>query len=155
MRVNVLSKYALIGIFAVVAYYVFLMDSYPSSVEFQGYTLGSKQDNNDTTEKKLDIFSYRDKTNHHLLLFAMKNDTEFTVSDLLDLYLKNFKSQGVKFKKSGGRYLGVKADEAIYITESKSFKGVIVYVEKGGLPMPNKPSDGANIYIDMEYFTFQ
>jgi len=147
-------KYAFICLFAVVVYFVFLKDSYPSVIEFQGYTLGSKEDNNNTVDKNLDIFSYRDKTNHHVMIFAIMNDSEFTPTDLSNQYLARFQYQGFKFQQDGARHLGVKTDEVIYITEAKNIDGIIIYVEKGGLPMPRRPGDGETIFSALERFSF-
>jgi len=147
-------KYALVGLFAVVAYFVVFKDSYPSKVEFRGHTLGSKEDNNNTVDKNLDIFSYRDKSNHHVLVFAIRNNSEFTLTDLSEQYLGRFQHQGYKFKRNGARHLGVKADEAIYMTEAKNIEGIIMYIEKGSSPIPRAPNDGANIFSDLENFSF-
>ncbi|VAW70780.1 hypothetical protein MNBD_GAMMA09-1175 [hydrothermal vent metagenome] len=147
-------KYAFAGLLIIGAYFVFFNGSYPGTVEFQNHSLSSKQDNNDTIDKDIDIFSYRDKSNHHILIFAVKNDSKASLTDLSGLYLGNFKRQGFTFQKYGKRHLGLKSDEAIYMTETQSFEGIIIYIEKGGSPMPQKVTDGADVFNDLESFSF-
>lgn len=145
-------KYIVFLLLGVVAYFAFVSDSYPSSIEFRGYSLGSKENNNDTVDKEFDIFSYRDSSNHHILMFGIRNNSRFTLEDLTKQYLANFQRQGFKFIDDGSRQLGVKGDEAIYITESKNMEAIVIYVEKGASPMPKEPDDGASVFSDLEYF---
>jgi hypothetical protein len=149
-----MKNYVVVAVIVAVLYVIFFKDPYPSTVEFNGYTLGSKEDNNDTVDKEFDIFSYRDNTNHHVLIFGVRNNSTFTVDDLTKQYVSNFQRQGYKFKEEGTRHLGIKGDEVIYITEAKNMEAIVMYVEKGGSPMPTSPSDGSSVFTDLEYFIF-
>jgi len=149
-----MKNYVIVAVIAAVLYVVFIKDPYPSTVEFNGYTLGSKEDNNDTVDKEFDIFSYRDSSNHHILMFAIRNNSTRTLDSLKELYIANFQRQGFKFKEDGERQLGLKGDEAIYVTETKNMEAIVMYVEKGSSSIPTSPSDGSSIYTDLEYFIF-
>lgn len=146
-------KYILFFIVLGAVYFLFLKDPYPKIVEFNGYTLSSRQDNNNTLKKNIDIFSYRDKSNHHVLLFGIA-DGDVTVSEISSHYVARFESQGVKFKRNNGRILGVKSDEVVYITEAKAINALIVYMEKGASPIPDKPNDAAILFNKLENYTF-
>jgi len=149
-----MKNYVIIAVIVAVVYVVFFKDPYPSTVEFNGHTLGSKEDNNDTVDKKFDIFSYRDSSNHHILMFGIRNNSTNTLDSLKELYIANFQRQGFKFKEDGERQLGIKKDEAIYVTEAKNMEAIVMYVEKGGSSIPTSPSDGSSVFTDLEYFIF-
>lgn len=147
-----MSKFLLVAIVIVASYFLIFKDSHPKTVEFNGNTLSSKTDNNNSQNNDLDIFSYSDKSNHHVLMFAITNDTSITLSDLSKQYLGRFEYQGYSFSKNGTRFLGRKSDEIIYMAESSNINALIVYVEKGASQSPRNPSDAVELFNELESF---
>jgi hypothetical protein len=147
-----MNKYVLVVIVFVASYFLIFKDSYPNAVEFNGHTLSSKEDNNNSRNKDLDIFSYSDKSNHHVLMFAITNDAAITLSDLSKQYLGRFEYQGYSFSKSGTNFIGRKSDEIIYMAESPNINALIVYIEKGASQSPRHPSDAAGLFNELENF---
>ena len=147
-------KYLFVAFVAALGYFMFFYDSYPSNFDFRENTFGVKEDQNNTLDKEFEIFSYKDKSNHHVLIFAIRNRSELTLDDLTKQYLGRFQYQGFKFKSDAARHVGVKGDEVIYMTILKNIEGVIIYIEKGGVSKPNNQSDVSVVFIDLENFTF-
>ena len=145
-----MNKYVLIVIVFVASYFLIFKDPYPKTVEFNGYSFSSKADNNNSRNKDLDIFSYRDKSNNRVLMFAITNDAAITFTDLSKQYLGRFEYQGATFTQDGTRYLGSKSDEVIYMTEASHINALIVYVEKGSL---QSPSDTDRLFSELENFS--
>jgi len=148
-----MKNYIVIALVAVIAYTVFFKDPYPSTVNFRGHTLGEKEDYNVHSDSRLNVFSYKDNTGHHVLIVGMRNESSITLDDISKQYLRLFQTQGVKFVQEGDRHLGVRDDEAIYIAEAKNMDAIVMYVEKGGSTMPEVPSDGSSVFTDLEFFT--
>lgn len=147
-----MNKYVLFGaVIVALICFMFFTDSYPSEIEFQGVILGSKEDVNDTVDKEVDLISYRDKPNHHILIFGIMNNSVRTLDSLTSLYLSNFKSQGFDFQSNGTRYLGTKKGESIYMTELNGIEGIVIYIEKSA--EDRSSSDEASIFTDLEYIS--
>ncbi|WP_075186662.1 hypothetical protein [Teredinibacter haidensis] len=147
-------KYILIAVVLVAGYFLFIKDSYPSDIYFQGIELSSKQDNNDSLNKEIDIFSYRDSSNHHVLLLALVNDSAtVTVEGITSQYLARFESQGLKFKKEGSRHLGLMSDTVMYIATAKNMNALIAYTVKGGGSSPRSVGEASAIFSDLENFS--
>lgn len=136
----------------VAGYFIFLNDPYPSKVVFDGVEMGSRQDNNDSLNKDIDVFSYRDKGNQRVLLVGMvKNSPMLSVDELTEIYLANFKSQGFTFKKKGNRYLGIKGDTAMHMTVAYPLNAFIAFTEKGG-DVPSSVSSASTVFAELENF---
>jgi len=138
-------KYILIGIAIVACYLVFIKGPYPSDIHFQGVLLGSKQGNNDSLNKEIDMFSYRDSTNHHVLLFAILNGSSIvTLPVITNQYIDRFRSQGFKIQQDESRYKRVQSDTVMYITLAKKLNAFIAYTTKGG-GIPRSINDASEI----------
>jgi len=149
-----MAKYIVIGVVLVMGYFLFIKDPYPSDIYFQGVQLGSKQDNNNSLNKNVDIFSYRDSTNNHVLLLALVNDSpSVTVEGITSQYIARFESQGLKFQQEGSRYLGVMSDIVMYVAVAKNMNAFIAYTEKGGGSTPRSVNEASDIFSDLENFS--
>ena len=144
----------IVGIIGAALFFLFNADPYPDEVYFQGVTLSSKQDINNTVDKEYDILSYRDDTNHHVLIFGIRNNSIRTLEEFTQLYLSNFERQGYVFEGDGVRNLGVKKDEVIHITQADAIQGVIIYIKKEDKPVNVSLNDQAAIFDLMEGFSF-
>jgi len=152
-------KYVLIALFAIVIAgsvggYYYTKEPYPSVVEFRGHILDSRKDNNNSTDKELKIFSYRDKTTTHLLMFAVRNESPISLSDLALQYLGRFQYQGYTFVDKGSRKHGVRNNERLYMAEAKSFDGLIVYIEQSSGAVTQSEEELESILSDVENFKF-
>ena len=150
-----MNKLLLIAGLAVAAaiYFVFIGDPYPSRIVFQDIEFDSKDDINDTVDQKYDIISYRDKSNHHVLVFGIRNDSIRTLEELTKLYLLNFKNQGFRFEGQGLRHFGAKGDEAIYMTRMAAIDGVVIYIRKGAT-RDDEQGVRASVFGNLESITF-
>lgn len=149
-----MAKYAFVVVVIIAAYFAFFNDPYPKSIVFNGVELGSRQDNNNSLQKDVAIFSYRDKTNRHVLLFAFLNETSaVTIQGLSAQYLQRFKEQGLAFKQGGSRFLGTKEGISMYMTEAKKLNALIVYTQMGG-STPASISDASGMFSELENYSF-
>ena len=148
-----MAKYGIILALAAVGYFVFIYDPYPSTVFFQGIELGNKTDQNNSLHDDIDIFTYRDKTNHHILMLALpKNSPTVTIDGLTELYLGRLESQGIKFKQMGRRYTGRRDNTFLYMARANLIDAVIIYTEAKTANAP--ASDKEAIFTELENFSF-
>jgi predicted membrane protein len=150
-------KFAFIVIAIVAGYVFFYKDAYPDSTVFRGRVLESKKYHNNSQNKKIDVFSYRDSSNQHVLLFAVLGDPEVKIGGTKNQYLGNFERQGFIFQHDGKRFFGRHADTAIYMTATKIEKkdSVIVYTEKGVVPLPDTLNDADLLFSELEHFSLR
>ncbi len=148
------AKYLIAIVLLIAAYFVFFANDLPSEIEYRGQTPGPRERVKNNSSRNFDIFSYRDKTNHHVLLFVMAKDESATAQQLLDFYVSNFKEQGFAFKEKDGRHLGTKGDEVIYMTRATQIDSAVAYIEKAPGRMPAGFRDASEIFSDLERFSF-
>ena len=146
-------KYILAALVTASVYFLFLSEPYPNSLDFRGITFASKVNNNNSQDKGIDIFRYSDKSGDHVFMFAIMNDTSTSLKGLSDHYLKLFKGQGYKFKQEDSRYIGINADNIIYLTRSKSFEGLAMFATTVDPLDSNGRSNDDTIFMDLEFFT--
>lgn len=103
---------------------------HPDTIEFMGHTLSSPQNNNNSKEDDLDILSYRDPSNHRILLLAERNGSKVSIEHLLQQYVGRFRFQGFEFTEQDNRWIGQRKNERLYATPSVAFDGIVIYVEK-------------------------
>lgn len=147
-----MNKYIVVAIIAVAAYFFLIKDPYPETITFQGHSLGSKENINDTLND-LDIFKYKDSSNNHNFMLAISNDKAVTLSDLSEIYINVFERQGFKFKKKDNRHLGINDDTVIYLAESKYISGITVYIAKADASAPTRIGSANDIFFDLESFS--
>lgn len=148
--------YKIIGVVALVAfgYFMFFNSSYPDKISFQGNVLSNKQDNNNSLNKEIDVFSYSDASRHHNMMFAILNDSEITVARTLHQYKGRFKHQGFRFTNEGNRYLGKRNDERLYISSLKNLRGIVAYIAKADADSPDFIADADMLFLDLESYRF-
>ena len=136
------------------AYFIFFAGNPPSEFVFQGHTLGSREETENNSNKDFRIFSYKDSSANHMLLLLMPEDDSVTADELIAFYAGNFKAQGFRFSTDGTRQLGLRDDEAIYLTIAANLESAIAYIEKDAKPAPSKPDDADSLFLALERFTF-
>lgn len=112
------------------------LDPLPQKIDFQGTTLAEREDNNDSLNKEIDVFSYRNPNNTKVLTIASVNNSDISLADFRQRYLSNFERQGINFKQQGNRYLGSKANTQLYITENYMLGALLIYAEQSNNGMP-------------------
>ncbi len=148
-------KYILAAVVAGTAYFLFFSEPYPNSFEFRGITFGSKENENNSEDKGVDIYRYSDKSGDYVFMFAILNDTSATANGVSNQYLNVFKQQGYKFKREGNRYIGSKANDLIYMTQAKKFEGLVVLAKTKESSDLGRPSDADDIFADLEKFSIE
>lgn len=150
-----MKKLLLVGTIVIAAiYFLFLADPYPKKIEFQEVLLEFREDINNTLDKEFDIFNYRNISNHHIMIFGIRNNSVRTLKDFSNLYVTNFKRQGFNFNSGGSNHLGTKGDEAIYMTELKNIEGVVIYLKKSVNPKHRSTSDAESVFAELQYISF-
>ena len=149
------AKYLIAIVLLAALYFVFFATELPDEIEYRGQTLGPREKVANNSTRNFDIYSYRDKTNHHVLLFVMVKDDSATAQQLLEFYVGNFERQGFDFRADDGRYLGTKDDEVIYMTKAMQIDSAVAYVEKAPSRMPTGFRDASDIFSDLERFSFE
>ena len=139
----------------VAVYFIFFANSLPREIEFQGHTLGPREKIENNTNRNFDIYSYRDRTNHHVMLFVMAKDESATAQQLLEFYISNFEAQGFNFRNQDNRFLGTKGDEVIYMTKAPKIDSAIAYIEKGPDSVPSSLSGTSSVFSDLENYSFE
>ncbi len=135
-------------------YFVFFASDLPKEIEYRGQTLGPRERVENNSNREFDIFSYSDRTNHHVLLFVMAKDESATSQQLLDFYIANFKGQGFNFRKKDGRHFGVKGDEVIYMTRATQIDSAIAYIAKADDTLPKSLRAADDLFSELERFEF-
>ncbi len=135
-------------------YFAFFAKGLPREVEFRGQSLGPRQEVTNNSIKNFDIYQYRDRTNHHVLLFVMAKDESASAQQLLEFYIANFKAQGYRFRKKDERYLGTKGDEVIYMTRAPQIDSAIAYIVKAPDPFPDGFRDAGSVFTELESWAF-
>jgi hypothetical protein len=146
---NNFAKLALLIVAAIVAYFLFFADSFPSEIEYRGNTLGIKQEVENNSAKKFKILTYSDKTNYHILLILIPEEESVTTQELLEFYVRRFEGQGYKYRKDGNMHLGLKGDEVIYMTIAAKMNAAVAYIEKAPESLPGKPSDANDVFSSL------
>lgn len=147
-----MNKYVIVAIIAVTAYFFLIHDPYPETIIFQGHSLSSKENINDTLND-LDIFKYKDSANNHNFMLAVSNDEAITLGDLSSIYINIFERQGFRFKKKDNRRIGIKDDTVIYVAESKNIGGVTIYIAKSDSSASTNIESADDIFFDLESFS--
>lgn len=135
--------------------YSYQPSSFPREIVFLGHTLSSWQNNNNSQEKELDIISYRSQTQQRVLLFAKRNNSKVSTDHLLQQYLGRFQFQGFTFTEDEKRRLGQRQDERLYLTASKTFDGIVVYIEKGANKHSSATNNLTKTFSAMEKYDFR
>ena len=135
-------------------YFIFFANSPPSEISFQGHILGPREETENNSNKDFRIFSYKDRSANHMLLLLMPEDDSVTADELIAFYAGNFETQGFSFSIDGTRQLGLRDDEAIYLTTAANLGSAIAYIEKGGESAPRKPDDADSLFLALERFSF-
>ena len=135
-------------------YFIVFDNNPPKEIEFQGHTLGPREETENNSIKDFRIFNYKDRSGNHMLLLLMLEDDSATLNELLAVYVSIFKAQGYEFRTDGVRHLGLKGDEAIYLTTVANLDSVIGYIEKNPDRRPTKPDDAESLYSALERFSF-
>ena len=145
----------LVVIGALVAVYVVLFSNdLPNEIEFRGQVLGPREEVENNSVKNFDIYSYRDQTNHHVMLFVMAKDESATSQELLEFYVEVFTAQGAKFRTEDGRYLGTRDDEVIYMTRAPQIDSALAYIEKSP-DAPRRFGEANDIFTNLENYSFE
>ncbi len=146
----------LLGVVAVLVavYFAFFASSAPREIDFRGQTLGPRERVENNSIRDFDIYSYRDRTNHNLLLLLMVKDESATAQELLEFYVSNFKAQGFEFRQRDNRYFGTKGDEVIFMTRAPQIDSAIAYIQKAPDPFPRGFRGAADVFADLESFAF-
>ncbi len=147
-----IAKFLIPAALLAAIYFVFLASDMPGEVEFQGQTLGPRERIENNSAKEFEIYSYSDKTRHHVLLFVMATADSPTSQELLDFYLNNFKGQGFSFRNNDGRYLGTKGDEVIYMTRAPKIDSAIAYIRKT-TEGPTSLREASDLFSDLENYS--
>ena len=146
----------LTGIALLVAvYFFFFASNMPREIEYRGQTLGPREQIENNSSRNFDIYSYSDRTNHHVMLFVMAKDETATSQQLLEFYISNFEAQGFNFRSQDNRFLGIKGDEVIYMTKAPKIDSAIAYLEKGPDPFPSSLSGASSVFSDLENYSFK
>ena len=135
-------------------YFIFFANSPPREILFQGHILGPREETENNSNKDFRIFSYKDSSANHMLILLMPEDDSVTADELIAFYAGNFKKQGFRFSTDGTRQLGLRDDEAIYLTTAANLESAIAYIEKGAKPAPSKLDDADSLYLALESFSF-
>lgn len=125
------------------------LDPFPTKIDFQGTTLSDRSNNNDSLNPDINIFSYRNHDNTKVLVIASVNDSNITVPDFRQRYIKNLESQGVKFKQQGNRFIGSTSNAKIYLTDNYMLGALLIYTEQAAGTLP-KFSDNKSKFIALE-----
>jgi hypothetical protein len=135
-------------------YFIFFSTNLPSEIRFQGHTLGPREKVKNDSAREFDIYSYRDRSNHHVLLFVMATDGDTTSQQLLDFYASVFEAQGFAFRKKDARHLGRKGDEVIYLTRAPMIDSAVAYIEKAPASYPAGFRSAGKVFEALEGFSF-
>jgi hypothetical protein len=84
-----------------------------------------------------------------VLVIASVNDSNITVPDFRQRYIKNLESQGVKFKQQGNRFIGSTSNAKIYLTDNYMLGALLIYTEQAAGTLP-KFSDNKSKFIALE-----
>lgn len=129
------------------------LDPFPQKVEFEGSLLSNRENNNDSLNKEISIYSYRNSNNTKKLTIASTNESDVSIKDFRERYINNFKSQGVHFKQEGSHYLGSKANTILYLVENYTLGALLIYSEKiQSTKQPLRPN--ANTFLALETLEF-
>jgi hypothetical protein len=129
------------------------LDPFPTKIDFQGTTFSDRTNSKDSSNADINILSYRNKDNSKVLVIASVNDSDTTITDFRQRYIKNLESQGVKFKHQGNRFIGSTTKEQVYLTENYMMGALLIYTEQAAGALP-KFSDNKSKFIaleDLEY----
>ncbi len=135
-------------------YFAFFASDLPGEIQFRGQDLGPKESVENDTLKNFDIYSYRDKSNHHLLLFVMAVDDTATAQQLLDVYARTFEAQGFKIMNQDNRHLGRRGDEVLYLAKATPIDSAVAYIEKAPATFPSGLQDADAVFSSLEGFSF-
>lgn len=125
------------------------LDPFPTKIDFQGTILSDRNNENDSLNANIDIFSYRNSDNTKALVIASVNESDVTITDFRQLYIKNLESQGVKFKQQGNRFIGSTPNEKIYLTDNYMLSAVLIYTEQAAGALPTF-SDNKSKFLALE-----
>ena len=144
-----LAKLVLVLTACVAVYFLFVANDLPDKMEFQGHTLGPRTKVENNSLRDFEIYSYADWNNQHVLFFLLPDTQSVSSQELMEFYGASFKAQGFRFRKQDNRHLGLKSDEAIYMTLAPAMNAVVVYAEKDPSPAPKKPSDAKEVFASL------
>ena len=125
------------------------LDPMPTKIDFQGTTLSDRSNKNDSLNADINVFSYRNNDNTKILVIASVNESDVTITDFRQLYIKNLESQGVKFKQQGNRFIGSTSNEKIYLTDNYMLSAVLIYTEQAAGALPTF-SDNKSKFLALE-----
>ena len=148
-------KFLILAAVLVAVYFILFANDMPRELEYRGQTLGPRENIENNSVREFDIYSYSDRTRHHVLLFVMATTADSpTPQELLEFYVSNFKGQGFSFRQREGRYLGTKGDEVIYMARAPRIDSAVAYIQKS----PDAPTSlrgASDIFSDLENYSFQ
>lgn len=144
-----LGKLVLVFAACIATYFLFIANDLPDKIEFQGHTLGPRTAVENNSLKDFEIYSYADRNNQHVLFFLLPDTQSVSAQKLIEFYGASFKAQGFHFRKTDNRHLGLKSDEAIYMTFAPAMNAVVVYAEKDPNPAPKKTSDARDVFASL------
>ena len=149
------AKFVIPVVLLAAVYFILFASDMPGEIEYRGQTLGPREQIENNSVKEFDIYSYSDKTRHHVMLFVMATTADSpSPQELLEFYVKNFGLQGFRFMHKEGRYLGTKGDEVIYMTRAPRIDSAIAYIEKSE-EAPTSLRGASDIFSDLEDYAFE
>lgn len=149
------AKFLVMVALLAAVYFLFIASDLPAEIEFQGQTLGPREQVENNSAREFDIYSYSDRSRDHLLLFVMSTTDESPPPrELLEHYFQSFKAQGYSFQSDDERYLGSKGEEVIYMTLAPRIDSAVVYAVKSA-EAPDTLRDASDIFADLRGFAFE
>ena len=143
------GKLVLVFAACIAAYFLFVANDMPDKVEFQGHVLGPRTAVENNSLKDFRIVRYADRNDQHVLFFLIPDTRSVSTQELIEFYGASFKAQGFRFRKRGNQHLGLKSDEAIYMTLAPAMNAVVVYAEKDPSAAPTKPGDAKDVFAGL------
>lgn len=149
IRIFVWGGLSILMMFASAAFF----DPYPKKLEFAGEKLSVREDNNDTL-MDIDVLTYRNYDNSTALTIAMPGNADVSIEDFRNQYLRNFQDQGIEFSNRGGRYIGVKGNTYLYMTEPYSMSALLIFTKQEDRNTKMNFSNTRDKFVALESFEF-
>jgi len=140
---------SLLMMFASAAFF----DPYPKKLEFAGESLSVREDNNDTL-MNIEVLTYRNYDNSAALTIAIPGNEDVTVEDFRKQYLRKFQDQGIRFSNRGGRYIGVKGNTYLYMSEPYSMSALLIFTKQEDRNAKMSFSNTRDKFVALEEFDF-